>query len=304
MRNLDPDEVRASVTYAEAIDALAGAFGTGDPSATPLRSSVETASGAILLMPAAGPDAAGVKLVTLTPGNAARGLPLINALYVLFDGATQAPVAVLDGAALTALRTSAVSALATRSLARPDAARLVVFGAGVQASAHVDAMRAVLPIEHVTVVGRDPEAAAALVERIRADGLEASVGDAGSVTDADVVCTCTTSTTPLFDGATLPPGCHVNAIGAYRPDDREVDTTTVRRARVVVETREVAAEEAGDLLIPIAEGAIGWDHVEADLAELVRGREVRRSRDDVTLFVSVGLAFEDLAVATAIVPTG
>jgi ornithine cyclodeaminase/alanine dehydrogenase-like protein (mu-crystallin family) len=108
----------------------------------------------------------------------------------------------------------------------------------------------------------------------------------------------------LFDGATLPPGCHVNAIGAYRPDEREVDTTTVRRARVVVETREVAAAEAGDLLIPIAEGAIGWDHVEADLAELVRGREVRRSRDDVTLFVSVGLAFEDLAVATAIVPTG
>ncbi|HSL11403.1 MAG TPA: ornithine cyclodeaminase family protein, partial [Actinomycetota bacterium] len=106
---------------------------------------------------------------------------------------------------------------------------------------------------------------------------------------------------PLFDGASLAAGVHVNAVGAFRPENRELDTETVRRARVVVETREVAAEEAGDLLIPIAEGAIGWEHVVADLGELVRGAEVRRSPDDVTVFGSVGLAFEDLAVASAIV---
>ena len=304
MRLLDADEVRGSLSYTDAIEALERAFRGADPSATPLRTSVATEAGTLLLMPATSPEASGVKLVTLTPANPAAGRPLIHAVYVVFDGLTQAPVAVLDGAALTALRTSAVSSMATRHLATEDASRLVVFGSGVQATAHVDAIRAVRPIERVTVVGRDAAKADALAARIRRDGLEALVGDARSVSDADVVCTCTTATTPLFDGAWLRPGCHVNAVGAFRPEDREVDTETIARARVVVETRDVAAAEAGDLLIPIAEGAIGWDHVVADLAEVVAGASVRRSPDDVTLFESVGVAFEDLAVASAIVGRG
>ena len=301
MRVLDADEVRGSLTYADAIDALERAFRAGDPSATPPRSSVATEAGSLLLMPAASPEAAGVKLVTVTPANPAAGRPLIHAVYVVFDGATQAPMAVLDGAALTALRTSAVSAMATRFLANDEASTLVVFGSGVQAAAHVEAMRAVRRIERVVVVGRDAAKAEGLAAKIRRDGLEAAAGEPMAVVDADVVCTCTTATTPLFDGAWLRPGCHVNAVGAFRPDDREVDTETIRRARVVVETREAAAAEAGDILIPIAEGAFGWDHVVADLAEVVGGATVRRSADDVTLFESVGLAFEDLAVASAIV---
>ena len=301
MRVLDADEVRGSLTYADAIDALERAFRAGDPSATPPRSSVTTEAGSLLLMPAASPEAAGVKLVTVTPANPAAGRPLIHAVYVVFDGGTQAPMAVLDGAALTALRTSAVSAMATRFLANDEASTLVVFGSGVQAAAHVEAMRAVRPIERVVVVGRDAAKAEGLAATIRRDGLEAAVGEPMAVADADVVCTCTTATAPLFDGAWLRPGCHVNAVGAFRPDDREVDTETFRRARVVVETRDAAAAEAGDILIPIAEGAIGWDHVVADLAEVVGGATVRRSADDVTLFESVGLAFEDLAVASAIV---
>jgi ornithine cyclodeaminase len=301
MHVLDADAVRRSLSYPAAIDALERAFRDGDPSGTPLRTSVDTSAGTLLLMPATDTGAVGVKLVTLTPSNPSRGDPLIHAVYVLFDGSTQAPLAVLDGGALTALRTSAVSALATRVLARADAARLVVFGAGVQAAAHVEAMRAVRPIDHVTVVGRDAARAAAFVERIRESGIGAATGDPGSITTADIVCTCTTATTPLFDGASLPLGVHVNAVGAFRPQDRELDTETMGRARIVVETREVAAEEAGDVLIPIAEGAIGWEHVVADLSELVRGAEVRRSADDVTVFVSVGLASEDLAVASAIV---
>jgi ornithine cyclodeaminase len=304
MRVLDADEVRRSLSYADAIDALERAFRTGDPSKTPPRSSVTTEAGILLLMPAAGPEAAGVKLVTLTPANPTAGLPLIHAVYVVFDGATQAPIAVLDGAALTGLRTSAVSAMATRFLANEDASTLVVFGSGVQATAHVEAMRAVRPIERVLVVGRDAAKAEALAAKLRRDGLEAALGEPRSVSDADVVCTCTTATTPLFDGAWLRPGCHVNAVGAFRPDDREVDTETIRRARVVVETRDVATAEAGDLLIPIAEGAIGWDHVVADLAEVLTGVTVRRSADEVTLFESVGMAFEDLAVASAIVRGG
>jgi ornithine cyclodeaminase/alanine dehydrogenase-like protein (mu-crystallin family) len=299
-RLLGADEVRARLPMAAAIDALEAAFAAGDSSAGPLRTSVDTPAGSLLLMPATGGHGAGVKLVTLTPGNPDRGLPLIHAVYVLFDPRTQAPVAVLDGAALTALRTAAVSGLATRHLARDDAGHLVLFGAGVQARAHLESMRAVRTIERVVVVSRSPGPAEALAEAARAIGLDASVGDPDDVTLADVVCTCTTSAEPVFDGRRLAPGCHVNAIGSYRPETREVDTETVRRARVVVETRDVALEEAGDLLIPIAEGAIGPEHLVADLAALVRGAAGRSSPDDVTLFKGVGMAFEDLVVARAV----
>jgi ornithine cyclodeaminase len=239
--------------------------------------------------------------VTLTPSNPDRGVPFIHAAYVLFDGETQAPRAVLDGEALTALRTAAVSGLATRYLAREDAHRLMLFGAGVQAKAHLEAMTAVRPVTGVTVMSRSPGPAEDLVEEARKRGIAASVGEPDAVAKADLVCTCTTSDEPLFDGSGLRPGAHVNAVGSYQPHTRELDTEAVRRARVVVETRAVALEEAGDLLIPIEEGAIGQDHIVADLAEVVRGRSVRTSPDDVTLFESVGMAFEDLVVARAIV---
>ena len=135
-------------------------------------------------------------------------------------------------------------------------------------------------------------------------GLTSHVGDPGEVREADLVCTCTTAEEPLFDGSWLPAGAHVNAVGSYRPETRELDTEAVRRARVVVETREVALAEAGELLIPVREGAIDAGHIVADLAETVRGAEVRRSPEDVTLFKSVGMAFEDLVVARAVVDAG
>ena len=301
LRVIGAEEIRARLPMAAAIDALEDAFRTRDPGAGPLRSHVETAAGSLLLMPATGEDGVGVKLVTLTPDNPGKALPLIHAVYVLFEADTQAPAAILDGGSLTALRTAAVSGLATRHLATEDARRLVLFGAGVQATAHLDAMRAVRPVREVVVVSRSRGPAETLADRARASGLEASVGEPGSVADADLVCTCTTASDPVFDGTVLRAGAHVNAVGSYQPQARELDTETVRRARVVVETREVAMEEAGDLLIPISEGAIGPEHVVADLKAVVRGEEVRRSRDDVTVFKSVGMAFEDLAVARAIV---
>jgi ornithine cyclodeaminase len=253
------------------------------------------------MMPAAGDPGVGVKLVTLTERNPAAGLPFIHALYVLFDPLTQAPRLFVDGSALTALRTSAVSGLATELLAREDARRLVIFGAGVQARAHLDAMAAVRTLTDVVVVGRTREHAEALVRHARSIGLDAEVGGPDAVAVADIVCTCTTATEPLFDGAELAEGAHVNAVGAYQLDAREVDTETVRRAKV--ETREAALAEAGDLAIPIAEGAIGPDHLLADLQEAVRGTRVRAGAADVTLLVSVGLAFEDLAVAGALAAT-
>jgi len=298
------EELRAALPMRAAVDALEAAFRSGDPSGGPPRSAVDTPGGSLLLMPAFDDAAVGVKLVTITPTNPERRLPLISAAYALFDGETQGLWAILDGAELTALRTAAVSGLATRHLAREDASRLVIFGAGVQARSHLDAMVAERPVAEVVVVSRTAGPAEELVRAARDRGLSASAGRPGAVAQADIVCTCTTSEEPLFDGSTLPPGAHVNAVGTHRPTARELDTETIRRARVVVESRGVALAEAGELAIPIEEGAIGPEHVVADLAELVRGAPVRTGDGDVTVFKSVGMAFEDLAVARAVVDAG
>lgn len=300
IRTVGADELRRGLSMRAAIDALETAFGEEDPAAAgPPRTSLQTRAGSLLLMAAAGDRGVGVKLVTISEGNPAIGAPLIQASYVLFDPATQTPEAVLDGTELTAIRTAAVSGLATRHLANREARRLVLFGAGTQATSHLEAMAAVRPVEEVVVVSRTAERAARLVERAASMGLRAWTGGPEAVEDADLVCTCTTSSTPLFDGAALADGAHVNAVGAYLPEARELDTGTIARGRLVVETREVAMAEAGDVLVPIAEGAIGPEHIAADLAALVRGRAVRTSREDVTVFVSVGMAFEDLVVARA-----
>jgi ornithine cyclodeaminase/alanine dehydrogenase-like protein (mu-crystallin family) len=301
LRVIGAEELRARLPMAAAIDALEAAFRTLDPGAGPLRSEVETPGGSLLVMPAFGEAGVGVKLVTVTPENPMQGFPFIQASYVLFDAETQSPEAVLDGTTLTALRTAAVSGLATRRLAREDASRLVLFGAGVQARSHLEAMCAVRPVTDVVVVSRTPGPAEGLVREALGSGLGARLGERVAVAEADLVCTCTTSEQPLFDGSLLRRGAHVNAVGSHRPESRELDTETVRRARLVVETRAVALAEAGDLLIPIAEGAIDAGHVAADLAETMRGIPVRRSPDDVTVFKSVGMAFEDLVVARAIV---
>lgn len=297
--NLSADELAALVPMPAAIDALEAAFADGDGVDGPARTHHAVPDGDLLLMPAASAAGIGVKLVTVTPANPGRGLSLVQGMYVLFAPDTQAPVALIDGAAMTGVRTAAVSGLATRHLARPDAHRLVVIGAGTQARAHIDAMRAVRPVSRVTIVSRSPGPAERLVADVRADGLEAEVGAPEAIADADLVCACTTSDTPVVAGELLPDGVHVSAVGAYRPDARELDTATMRRGRIVVEQRAAALAEAGDLCIPIAHGDLTPDAIVADLAEVVAGVEVRRSQADVTVFKSVGLAIEDLAVAVA-----
>jgi ornithine cyclodeaminase len=252
-------------------------------------------------MPATGPQGTGVKLLTVTAGNPEMGRPLIQGLYVLFSAGTQEPEAAIDGAALTTLRTGAVSGLATRYLAREEAARLVIFGAGTQARSHLEAMLAVRPVETVTFVSRTADRAEALAGSAREMGVTAEVAGPDAVGTAHIVCTCTTSPTPVFEGSLLSAGSHVNAVGAYTPQTRELDDVAIVRARVVVETMEVALAEAGDLLIPLGAGSIGPDHVVADLSEVVRGVTVRRTPEDVTVFKSVGVAFEDLVVARAAV---
>lgn len=299
MRVVTAGELRAALSMTAAIDALEAAFRDEDPAAAgPVRTGVETPAGSLLMMPAFGRRGVGVKLTTLTPANPAAGLPLIDASYVMFDAETQAPEAVIDGAELTAIRTAAVSGLATRWLAREDASRLVVVGAGVQARAHVEAMRAVRAIADVVIISRSPGRTEALAAEVGA-----RVGSPSDVRDADLVCTCTTSPTPVVAGADLPPGVHVNAVGAYTTSTRELDTEAIAKARVVVEHREPALAEAGELALALEQGAIGVDHIVADLSELVRGMAVRTNPEDVTVFKSVGMAFEDLVVARTVLET-
>jgi ornithine cyclodeaminase/alanine dehydrogenase-like protein (mu-crystallin family) len=299
LRLLEADDLAAALPMEAAIDALEQAFRGSLPEA-PQRTRVPIDGSDLLLMPATGAPGAGVKLVTINPQNPGRDLPLIHGAYVLFAPNTLATVGVVEGGALTGLRTAAVSGLATRHLAGADARRLVIFGAGTQAHTHLDAMRAGCPLEEVTVVSRTAARAGRLVERARALGLRASVGDPSSVAGADLVCTCTTSDEPVFDGGLLKPGAHVNAVGAYRPDARELDDETMGRAGIVaVETRAAALAEAGDVVMALDSGALTGAHDVAELAEVVAGTRARASQDDISVFKSVGVAFEDLVVARA-----
>lgn len=308
-RFLSSDELREVLSIELAVEALARRFRTAPAAeleasprtAIPIPGRVEGDEAEMLLMPAYGPEGAGLKLVSIVRGNHARGLPLIQGVYLLLAPDGMTPELVIDGAALTGLRTAAVSALATKHLARSDSTRLVVFGAGTQAASHIDAMRAVLPIEQVTIVGRSSASAraAALATALLADGLDARVGDAGAVSDADIVCTCTTSVAPVFADSDLPQGTHINAIGAYRLDMCELPADSLARGILVVESVAATLAEAGDVVGAIDRGilpATGFAH---ELHDLLNGVIRRAGADQVTVFKSVGLAVEDLIVARA-----
>jgi ornithine cyclodeaminase/alanine dehydrogenase-like protein (mu-crystallin family) len=291
---IDASDLVRLVGLDDAISAVETMFAES-ATTVPQRSHISVANGDLLLMPATSDMATGVKLVTVNPGNPPRDLPLIHGLYVLFSADTLAPVCLIDGAALTSLRTPAVSAVATRFLAREDSNHLVLFGSGTQARGHLHAMMAVRPIASVVVVS--PSGGTELVEHARSVGLDASAGPPEAVADADIVCTCTTSDEPVFEGALLSPGVHVNAIGAYKPRARELDDDAIGDALIVVENKRAAIAEAGDLLMPLRAGVIVEEDIVAELPELVAGKEVRTGDEDITIFKSVGLASEDLAVA-------
>jgi ornithine cyclodeaminase/alanine dehydrogenase-like protein (mu-crystallin family) len=275
LRFISADAVHERLSVAEAVDALAEALAGGlDPEADPPRASLPLDRGELLVMASAARGPAAVKLVTV------GGDPRVQGVCVVFDGTTLAPAAVVDGIALTNLRTSAVSALAVRELAAPDARRLLVFGRGPQAVAHAEAMRAVRPIEHVDMVGRDH-------------------GDSDElVAAADIICCCTTAREPLFDGALVADAATVVAIGSHEPEARETDDALARRATVVVESRTSALREAGDVIAALESGALREGDL-VMLAELVRcdaGRLSERPR----LFKSTGMAWEDAVVAGAL----
>lgn len=296
---LSEEQVRQLADVNEVIGALGAAFAR-DSSSTlcmPVRTSLDLADGAILLiMPCydSGLRAAGVKLVAVSSKAG------VNASYELLDPASGAVVARMEANYLTDLRTAATSAVATDLLARPDAQTLGVFGSGRQAAAHLAVVPRVRAFRRLLVCGSGRSDLQQFCERISKDqGIQVEPASAETlVRESDVICTCTTSSAPLFDGRWLRPGTHLNLVGAFQPEAREVDDETVKRARVVVETYAAVLAEAGDLLIPLGSGAIGRDHIVADLHEIACGKKQGRVRpEDITFFKSVGCALEDLVTA-------
>jgi ornithine cyclodeaminase/alanine dehydrogenase-like protein (mu-crystallin family) len=319
MRFFDAAAVDAALSYPALIDTLEAAFAKGAIApprhhhAIPLEGRPEAT---LLIMPAweaHAPGSAlagrymGLKAVTVYPDNATRGMPAVLGSYLLLSAETGATLAVMEATRLTAWRTAAASALASRYLSRPDAARLLMVGAGALAPFLVRAHASVRPIREVKLWNRSRERAEALVADLARAGVTATIADdlAAAAGVADIVSTATLSSEPLIRGAWLRPGTHLDCVGAFKPTMRETDDEAVRRARIFVDTRGGAFAEAGDILQPLQSSVIGKEAVLGELAELCRGRvQGRTSVEEVTLFKSVGASIEDLAAAIAVYEWG
>lgn len=309
MRVLDAAEIRARAPMGALIECLRSAF--RDPPSASVRQIAPIPGGhgdrLLLYMPAFdGAGTGAIKLVTIFPDNGGRGLPTIQAALVVFS-ATGTPVALLDGAMVTRLRTGAASALASTYLSRADSAHLLIIGTGALAPYMALAHSTVRPIRRVTVAGRREERAQETVGEIRAllrGNIEVGIATALSeaAQTADIICCATSSAQPVLAGRWLRPGVFLDLVGGFSPVKREVDDEAVLRSRLFVDTFEGALTEAGDLLQPLERGLIRRECIEGELSDLVSGRVTgRRGPDEIILFKSVGTAIEDLAAAKLIV---
>lgn len=296
---ISADDIYSRVSFGDAVRAFQQALRDGlDPATDFTRGILDLTAGQLLLMPTESPDFVGVKVATVAPKNPAAGLERIQGVYMLMDAATLSPIALLDGVALTTLRTPALSAAAADYLAPDEVDHLVVFGSGPQAWGHIQAIRAIRDVQRVSIVGRDQERAQVLADTITASGLEARVGHRDDVKDAHIIACTTTARVPLFDGALVPDDSCTIAVGSHEAGSREIGSALARRAQIVVEDTATALREAGDVIMPIEEGVV-------DPASLVPVRdivtkqvEVDRSRPRI--FKSVGMSWQDLVVASAV----
>jgi ornithine cyclodeaminase/alanine dehydrogenase-like protein (mu-crystallin family) len=270
-----------------------------------LHMSLPEQSAVVLLMPASIGSAetgngVGAKIVSVFEKNSERGLDIVQGIYILLDGDTGAPLAVMDGKFITAIRTAATSAVATRFMTTAGRKSLAVLGAGVQAEFHIEAMIEVAEIDYIAIASRSQEKAEQLARRTKLRfGIESKVRSAEeAVSECDLICACTSAAVPLFDGSLIKPGTHINAVGSFTPQTRELDTMTVARSRVIIDEQSAAGREAGEILIPVSEGVITINHIKGTLADVVTGLvDGRTSTDEITLFKSCGLAIEDLVTA-------
>lgn len=310
---LNANEVRQALPMAAAIGAMREAFAalTQGTAQVPARIALDPpGGGATLVMPAlldtADWRALSVKTVSVFPGNRAKNLPLIHAAVMMIDAETGRVDALLEGGALTAIRTGAASGLATDLLARQESRVAAVFGSGKQARTQLEAICTVRPIRKVRVCSPTPGNAETFAEQVAGRGwvppeIICTRDPREAVADADVICTATTSATPVFDDRDLKPGVHINAIGSFQPRIREVPGETVARSRVFVDSREAALEEAGDILQPIDDGLIKAGAILAEIGELVLEQAAGRTSDDqITFFKSVGVAVQDAAAARVV----
>jgi alanine dehydrogenase len=297
MRILSEEQVRSAVQVDDVIHVLHVAFSRGFAAVRmPVRTVLELDGAILLVMPCydSAVQAAGIKLVSVSKKAG------VNAVYELLDPATGASVARIEANYLTDLRTAATSAVATDLLARKDAETLGIFGSGRQVAAHLAALPRVRNFKRFLVSGSGRSDLSAFCEKMKTElAIQIEPASAETVArESDVICTCTTSPKPLFEGNWLRPGTHLNLVGAFQPETREVDDVTVKCARVVVDTYDGALAEAGDLLMPMKSGAIDRSHILADLHEIASGKTPGRiHQDDITLFKSVGCALEDLVTA-------
>jgi len=309
LRILNAAEVRQALPMAEAIAGMKRAFAqlsTGRAQ-TPLRNRLDASAvdGVALFMPAFLPEeeSLAIKVVSVFPENPRRGEPIIYATVLVLDPETGRPLALLEGGSLTAIRTGAGSGAATDLLARPEAASVAIIGSGVQARSHLEAVCTVRNIRRVRVYSPTLDHAVAFAEEMAGQGpipadVTVTESAAKAVVGADIVCTTTTSTSPVFPGRDLSLGTHINAVGSFTPQMQEIDEDTVARALVVVDSREAVWAEAGDLLVPLKKGLIDEDHIWAEVGEIVAGtRTGREDAQQITLFKSVGVAVQDVVAA-------
>jgi ornithine cyclodeaminase/alanine dehydrogenase-like protein (mu-crystallin family) len=310
---LNGRDIELLLPMAECIEVIEAAFRSlvRGEAVQPLRSAywMPDRHGLLGVMPAmlgslssdgsSGGAVAGIKALTVVPDNYLHGEESHQGLVLLFEQERGRPIALLDASAVTAIRTAAASAVATRALARPDAGDLAILGSGTQARTHLEAMRAVRPVRTVRVWSRNPESVRRFAERESERfgiAIEAAASARDAVEGADLVCTVTAAREPVLQGEWLSPGAHVNAVGASLPSARELDGAAVARSRLFTDRMESARAEAGDFLLAREEGAVTNDHLLGELGEVLEGKiPGRRSEEEITLFKSLGLAVEDLA---------
>lgn len=308
---VDAPTVRRLLPMPRCIEAMERALAglARDEAVNPLRSilGLPYTSSWLAVMPGAQTDPAtfGAKVISIFNENRKAGYETHQGLVLLFEAEHGTPVALVDASEVTALRTAAVSGVATAVLARADAGDLAIIGSGTQARTHLEAMLAVRPVDRVRAWSPTRERLDAFVADVREHHevpIEAVDGPRAAIEGASIICTVSGASAPVVEGEWLAPGAHINAVGSALPDARELDAETVRRSRFYVDRRESALSEAGDLLLAIRDGAVTEDHIVAELGEVLIGAAAgRRSQEEITVFESLGLAVEDVAAAQAVV---
>ena len=300
---LNRDQINDLISMEEAIRAMGTAFAqlSNGEAVVPPRLSLDIPdkNATSLVMPAyaTGSPYYTVKIVSVNYSNPDKGLPLIHGVVQVFDAENGKHIANLDGASITAIRTGAASGLATDLLAKENANVCAVFGTGVQAASHIEAVLAVRPIEKIIVFSRSKPSAEKFCSTL-ANQVECVIGKKESLLEADIVCTTTPAQSPLFETDEIKPGCHLNVVGSAQPSFREVPTGLVARSKIIVDKREACEQEAGDLIIPVQEGSWSFEHLHGELGQVVSGDIIaRESENEITLFKSVGNAIQDHAMA-------